>query len=206
MTSGHFQVLRKASRPEIGTLPDERALVIQAQQGDTSAFRQLYEHYKDRIYSLIYYSLKDPHAAEDVLQTVFVKVFQALPLFRLESGFLTWVYRVALNECKNRKRRRRIFVPIGEVEEVWNRHDPGVLPDVQHASEQMQQKVRLAVLNLKPKLRTVIALRYIEDLSYEEIAAILGSSPGTVASRLHRALAALEAKLGKPGSTQNELR
>src|SRR5262249_29603922 len=151
---------------------------------------------------VIYYSLRDTDLAQDVLQTVFVKVFQALPLFRLESSFLTWVYRVALNECKNAKRRPRIFVPLSEVDEVWRREDPCALPDATHASPQMQRKVRKAVLSLNPKLRSVIVLKYLEDLSYEEIAAVLGASPGTVASRLHRALAALEAKLGSDESSE----
>lgn len=203
MTIGRFQVLRRS--PESASLPGERDLVLRAQQGDTGAFKQLYDHYKDRIHTVIYYSLRDDDATEDVLQTVFVKVFQALPLFRLESCFLTWVYRVALNECKNRRRRRKLFVPISDAEEVWNKYDPGALPDAQHASEQMQQEVRVAVLALRPKLRAVVVLRYIEDLSYEEIAAVLGSSPGTVASRLHRALAVLESRLSRSVS-QNELR
>ena len=81
-------------------LQQERDLIVAAQKGDTLAFKKLYERYRDRVYSLIYYNLNDAHLAEDVAQTVFVKAFQALPSFRMESGFLTWIYRVALNECK----------------------------------------------------------------------------------------------------------
>jgi RNA polymerase sigma-70 factor, ECF subfamily len=195
MSTARFQILKRENQPSSSSLPDERALVVQAQQGDTAAFKQLYEHHKDRVYNIIIYSLKERHSAEDVLQTVFVKAYAALPYFRQESNFLTWIYRVALNECKNRRRRKRIFVPLSESADAWNRSDVASLPDEQHAREQMQQKVREAVLTLRPKLRTVVVLRYVEDLSYEEIAAILGSTPGTVASRLHRALAALETKL-----------
>src|SRR5262249_7570931 len=138
----------------------------------------------------------DVSSAEDALQSVFVKVFQALPFFRLESCFLTWVYRVALNECKNRKRRRQIFVPISEFGDCFNEADPAAGPDQVQLSDQMSQAVRRAVMELNPKLRAVVVLKYLEELSYEEVADILDCSPGTVASRLHRALDALEKRLG----------
>jgi RNA polymerase sigma-70 factor, ECF subfamily len=173
----------------------ELDLIRAAQQGDTSAFKQLYEQYYDRVYGLIYYSLIDGHQAEDALQTVFVKVFQALPFFRLESSFLTWIYRVALNECKNRNRRRKIFIPLSWISDALSHPDPAPTPDVVHASQELGLHVREAVMNLKPEYRTVVVLKYLEELSYEEISSILGCSPGTVGSRLNRALQILEERL-----------
>ena len=176
-------------------LPNERELLLAAQQGDASAFKELYEHYCDRIYNVIRYSLKDAAAAEDALQNVFIKVYEALPCFRLESSFLTWVYRVAINECKNRKRSRWFFTSLEEISDNLNHAHPA--PDALHAADELKESVRLAVLQLRPKYRQVVALKYSEDLSYEEIAAILKCSPGTVASRLHRALDLLEKRLRK---------
>jgi len=174
----------------------EQDLIAAAQHGDTGAFQELYEYYRERVYNLIYYSLNDVQQAEDAFQTVFVKVFKALPHFRLESSFHTWMYRIALNECKNRKRRPRLFVPISNISDGRDEPDPSPGPDALHASNQSAQIVRRAVMNLKPKYRTVVILKYLEEMSYEEIAVTLGCSPGTVASRLCRALQILEKRLG----------
>jgi RNA polymerase sigma-70 factor, ECF subfamily len=187
MIPPHLQIVEGSS--------SERDLILAAQAGDTSSFQQLYEKYKDRVYNLIYYSVDEPSHAEDVLQTVFVKVFQALPAFRLDSCFLTWVYRVAINECKNRKRRRRLFVSMSELPQVDAKPDPALTPEVEHLTNHVALMVRNAIMELNPKLRAVIALKYFEDLSYEEIASILGCSSGTVASRMHRALNQLEKNL-----------
>ncbi|HSP06953.1 MAG TPA: sigma-70 family RNA polymerase sigma factor [Acidobacteriota bacterium] len=194
MTTGPLRLIRSANEEEASE-PQERNLILAAQDGDAAAFKVLYERYRDRVFSLISYTLKDPPLAEDVLQTVFVKVFQALPYFRHESGFHTWIYRVALNECKNRRRRRRLFVPIDQLAGSLPEVDPGTAPDAMHSSRQVSRMVQEAVLGLRPKLRSVIVLRYVEELSYEEIASVLGCSPGTVASRLHRALSILETRL-----------
>jgi RNA polymerase sigma-70 factor (ECF subfamily) len=183
-------------QPAIGNpLLNERELILATQRGDTGAFKELYEYYSDRIFTLLSYSLNDSAAAEDALQTVFVKVFEALPFFRLESSFLTWIYRVALNECKNRKRRRKLFVPISRETEDSHHIDPGPAPDHQHAVQQASRLIHDAVMDLKPKYRAVVVLKYLEELSYEEIAVVLSCSQGTVATRLHRALAILEKKL-----------
>lgn len=182
---------------------DELDLIRAAQQGDTSAFKQLYEQYYDRVYGLIYYSLIDGHQAEDALQTVFVKVFQALPFFRLESSLLTWIFRVALNECKNRNRRRKIFIPLSWISDAVNHPDPRPTPDAVHASRELGLHVRQAVMNLKPEYRTVVVLKYLEELSYEEISSLLRCSPGTVGSRLNRALHILGEQL-RPFRTSRE--
>ena len=176
-------------------LPEESSWIAAAKEGDRQAFQQLYEQYCDRVYNLIYYSLKESEQAEDILQSVFLKVFQALPLFREDSSFLTWIYRVTLNECKNAKRRRRFWLPLSEIFEKPEEKDPHPLPDVVHTSNLQLLDLRRALVKLKPKYREVVMLKYFEELSYEDVASILGISMGTVASRLHRAMQFLESQL-----------
>jgi RNA polymerase sigma-70 factor (ECF subfamily) len=175
---------------------EERATVIAAQQGDRDAFKALYERYRDRVYNIIFYSMGDELSAEDVLQIVFVKIYRGLPNFRFEASLATWIYRIALNECLNQQRRRGAqHVPfealLGSDEEL----DSGAAADQQHAEGERREIVHRAVMELSPKLRAVVALKYLEGLSYEEIGSVLECSPGTVASRLNRALSELEARL-----------
>lgn len=171
-------------------------LVRAAQRGDKSAFRSLYERHRDRVYNLIFYTLADRVWAEDVLQIVFMKVHRGLPDFRFESSLLTWVCRIAMNECHNQlTRRKQRHVPLeailGSPEEI----DADAPPDLLHSDKQRREIIQQAVMELSPKLRSVVALKYFEGLSYEEIAAVLQCAPGTVASRLNRALSQIEERL-----------
>ena len=175
---------------------EERATIIAAQQGDREAFKVLYERYRDRVYNIIFYSMGDELRAEDVLQIVFVKIYQGLPKFRFEASLATWIYRIALNESLNQQRGRSAqHVPfealLGSDEEL----DSGAAADLQHAEGERREIVHRAVMELSPKLRAVVALKYLDGLSYGEIATVLECSPGTVASRLNRALTQLEARL-----------
>lgn len=175
---------------------EERATVIAAQKGDRDAFKTLYEHYRDRVYNFVFYSIGDEIRAEDVLQIVFVKIYRGLPNFRFEASLATWIYRIALNECLNQQRRRGAeHIPfealLGSDEEL----DSGAAADLQHAEAERREIVHRAVMELSPKLRAVVALKYLDGLSYEEIASVLECSPGTVGSRLNRALSQLEARL-----------
>jgi RNA polymerase sigma-70 factor, ECF subfamily len=174
---------------------DERAVVIAAQKGDREAFKLLYDCYRDRVYNFIFYSMGDELRTEDVLQVVFVKVFRGLPGFRFEASLATWIYRIALNECLNQQRRRVLRqVPFESL--LGSDDEPCATPsDLQHAEAERRQIVHRAVMELSPKLRSVVALRYLDELSYEEIAGVLECSAGTVASRLNRALGQLEKRL-----------
>ena len=175
---------------------EERATIVAAQRGDRDAFKVLYERYRDRVYNIIFYSMGDELRAEDVLQIVFVKIYQGLPKFRFEASLATWIYRIALNESLNQQRGRSAqHVPfealLGSDEEL----DSGAAADLQHAEGERREIVHRAVMELSPKLRAVVALKYLDGLSYQEIATVLECSPGTVASRLNRALTQLEARL-----------
>jgi RNA polymerase sigma-70 factor (ECF subfamily) len=174
----------------------ERTTVLAAQKGDREAFRVLYDRYRDRVYNIIFYSMGDELRAEDVLQIVFVKIYRGLPSFRFEASLSTWIYRIAVNECLNQQRRRGAqHVPFEALLGSDEEFDEGASADRQHADRERREIVHRAVMELSPKLRAVVALKYLDGLSYEEIASVLDCSPGTVASRLNRALGELELRL-----------
>lgn len=182
----------RESQPDI----EEKATVMAAREGDRQAFKVLYERYRDRVYNLIFYSIGDEVRAEDVLQIVFVKIYRGLPNFRFEASLSTWIYRIAVNECLNQQRARGAHhVPFEALLGSDEEFDEGASADRQHAESERRAIVHRAVMELSPKLRAVVALKYLDGLSYEEIASVLECSPGTVASRLNRALGQLEARL-----------
>ena len=175
---------------------DDRDLVVAVQQGDRVAFKVLYEHHRDRVYNLIYYSLNDPRMVEDVLQIVFMKIYRGLPGFRFEASLSTWIYRVTINECQNQNRQPNVrFVPFDTIAGSGEEIDLASIPEQRHSYRERQEIIQEAVMQLSPKLRAVVVLKYIEGLSYEEIAQVLECAPGTVASRLNRALGDLESRL-----------
>lgn len=153
--------------------------------------RALYEQYAGRIFTLARYALGSEAAAEDAVQAVFLRAFQNLAQFRGQANAGTWLWRIAVNHCHDelRRRRRREEVPL---DAILGWADDAHTPEQRHAVRQVDEIVARALLELSPKLRTVVVLRYIEELPYDEIAAILGCSIGTVSSRLARALATLE--------------
>jgi RNA polymerase sigma-70 factor, ECF subfamily len=165
------------------------------QEGDREAFRLLFEAYKDKVFSIAVYSLHgDEATAGDVTQQVFLKLMTTIAQFRGDAEFTTWLYRLVVNACIDEQRRRRRFLPFGE-------SAPMSKPDDRSHQEKHYERVEIAgavkeaVGELKPKFRLPILLKYIEGLSYEEIAEVLGCSKGTVASRLNRGHKALAKRL-----------
>ena len=178
-----------------GALPaeGERRIVLAAQRGDEEAFRELYQTFRDPIWALVNSLIGDPLQAQDILQNVFFKAFRGLGGFRFQSGLFTWIYRIAHNECRNHLRKRNVpFIPL---EAVLGSQDEIDRARVFDRSEARKAALRAAVMELPFKMREVIALKYLQDLSYKEMSRILGCPPGTVASRLNRALAELEVRL-----------
>jgi RNA polymerase sigma-70 factor, ECF subfamily len=169
--------------------------VIRAcQEGDREAFRLLFEAYRDRVFSIACYSLGDEAAADDVTQQIFVKLFTRIGQFRGESEFTTWLYRLVINSCLDERRKQRRFLPVeefGPVSKAIHRKSP----ESGYERREIAGSVREAIGGLKPKMRLPVLLKYIEGLSYEEIAEVLGCSKGTVASRLNRAHKALAKRL-----------
>jgi RNA polymerase sigma-70 factor, ECF subfamily len=176
--------------------------IIEAcQQGDRAAFQILFETYKDKVFSIaVYSSGGDRAVADDVTQQIFLKLFTAIRQFRGESEFTTWLYRLVVNACLDEGRRRRRLLPLGETVAMRNPGDKKP-QEKQYARLEIAAAVREAISELKPKFRLPILLKYIEGLSYEEIASVMGCSKGTVASRLnrgHRQLAKRLSHLNNP--------
>jgi RNA polymerase sigma-70 factor (ECF subfamily) len=174
----------------------ERELVLAAQRAEPAALREIYIAYHRRAYNLVLYSLGDPALAQDVLQVVFLKVFRGLASFRFQSSLATWIYRIAHNEC--REHHRRLKPPIVPLEAVLgsaDEVDPKPSSHDLHARRERDLIIQRAVMELPVKMREAVVLKYVEGLSYDDMARVLGCAPGTVASRLNRALAELEERL-----------
>ncbi len=170
--------------------------VIEAcQQGDRDAFQLLFEAYKDKVFSLAVYTIGGDRAiADDVTQQIFLQLFTAIRQFRGDSEFTTWLYRLVVNACIDERRRRKRWLPWGETEAMKS---PGERKpqEKQFARLEVAAAVQAAIAELKPKFRLPILLKYIEGLSYEEIAVVMNCSKGTVASRLNRGHSQLAKRL-----------
>ena len=158
----------------------------------TDDLRALYEQYAGRIFTLARYALGSEVAAEDAVQSIFLKAFQSRERFRGEAAASTWLWRIAVNHCNDELRRRRRRAEEVPLDAILGWADDAHTPEQRHAVKQVDEIVARALLELSPKLRTVVVLRYVEEMPYDEIAAVLGCSVGTVSSRLARALATLE--------------
>jgi RNA polymerase sigma-70 factor (ECF subfamily) len=170
--------------------------VIEAcQQGDRAAFQLLFETYKDKVFSIaVYSSGGDRAVADDVTQQIFLKLFTAIRQFRGDSEFTTWLYRLVVNACLDERRRRRRLLPLPETIAMTNPSEKKP-QEKQYARREVSEAVQAAIGELKPKFRLPILLKYIEGLSYEEIASVMGCSKGTVASRLNRGHSQLAKRL-----------
>ena len=175
--------------------PIDERVITACQRGDRHALRLLFEAYKDRVYSIALYSLSgDESFAADVTQQVFLKLMTRIGQFRGDSEFTTWLYRLVVNTCLDERRKQKRFVPLADFA-VMGMNSQGKSQVTQYAQHETATLVQNAITELKPKLRLTILLKYIEGLSYEEIASVLGCSKGTVASRLNRAHKALAQRL-----------
>jgi len=173
---------------------DER-IIDDCRQGDREAFRLLFEAYKDKVFSIAVYSFPgDEAVAGDITQQVFLKLMTTIVQFRGDSEFSTWLYRLVVNTCTDEQRRRRRFFPLRD-SVAMNRVGERRPQEKHYARVELAESVKAAIGELKPKFRLPILLKYIEGLSYEEIAAVLGCSKGTVGSRLNRGHQALARRL-----------
>jgi RNA polymerase sigma-70 factor (ECF subfamily) len=171
------------------------AVIEACRQGDRDAFQLLFETYKDRVFSIAVYSAGGDHAvADDVTQQIFLKLFTAIRQFRGDSEFTTWLYRLVVNACVDERRRRKRWLPWGDGVATTQSTD-GRAQEKQFDRLEISETVREAIAELKPKFRLPILLKYIEGLSYDEIATVMGCSKGTVASRLNRGHSQLAKRL-----------
>jgi RNA polymerase sigma-70 factor (ECF subfamily) len=182
----------------------DQLLVERARAGERAAFDQLVSRYQRRLMRLLTRLLNDPAEAEDVVQETFIKAYRALRHFRGDAAFYTWLYRIAINTAKNALLNRKRHVASQRVEPSLSRPEGSNederlrdinTPESMLASKQIAQTVNAAMDALPIDLRTAIALREIEGLSYEEIAQIMACPIGTVRSRIFRAREAIARKL-----------
>lgn len=166
-------------------------LIDQCRQGDRAAMRSLYDLNQRRVYSIaLNYFGGDVSKAEDVTQQVFLKMFTKMS-FRGDSEFTTWLYRMTVNACIDETRKNRRWFGIGD----WFVDDRYSTADESIQVGEVSEHVRRGVGSLKPEYRLPVVLKYVEGLSYQQIADVLGCSIGTVSSRLNRAHKILAEKL-----------
>ncbi len=177
-------------------------LVRAAQRGDRTAFRQLYERHKQRVFRTAHRLLGDRAQAEDILQEVFVTVYRRLGTFDFRSAFATWCYRITVNICYDvmRKQERRAkyhaFDIDLEASDDLLQASASTQPDREVRRYEVQRYIEHALQQLSPDQRATFVLREVEGLSYDEIASAMQCSPKTVSSRLTRARQQLMDLLG----------
>ena len=183
----------RTARHRVG---DEAGLIEQARAGDQRAFAALVEPHRSMLTAVCYRIVGDEGAAEDALQETLVAAWRHLDRFQGRSKFSTWLYRLVVNACVDRARGRKHDAAGQDV--VVLEHVAAATASQEDLFERRQTTaaVQQAVASLPARLRAAILLRYFEDLSYSDIAAVLNCSIGTVASRLNRGHRLLAKKLG----------
>jgi RNA polymerase sigma-70 factor (ECF subfamily) len=178
-------------------------LVKRVQRGDKTAFDLLVRKYQHKVVKLVLRYVRNPAEAEDIAQEAFIKAYRALPQFRGDSAFYTWMYRIAINTAKNSLASRdrspiRYDLDLNDPEESHSvqtkLQDPDT-PEGMALTEEIRQIVNSAIDALPEELKTAIVLRELDGLSYEEIAAAMECPVGTVRSRIFRAREAIDKRL-----------
>jgi RNA polymerase sigma-70 factor, ECF subfamily len=181
----------------------DQLLVERAQRGDKRAFELLVEKYQHKLARLVSRLVRDPGEAEDVTQEAFIKAYRALPSFRGDSAFYTWLYRIGINTAKNflvATGRRAPTSTEVDAEEAEGYESSELLHDINTPeslllSKEIGTTVNSAIESLPEELRSAIQLRELEGMSYEEIAKLMDCPIGTVRSRIFRAREAIAEKL-----------
>lgn len=180
----------------------DQQLVDRVLSGNKNAFNLLVLRYQHRVSALIARFVRDPHEVEDVTQEAFIKAYRALHLFRGDSAFYTWLYRIAVNTAKNHlvSRSRRppandVEVADAELSEVGTVLREIENPESRLATDKLKQAIEAAIEDLPEDLRTAFTLREFSGLSYEDITQVMDCPVGTVRSRIFRAREAIDKKI-----------
>lgn len=180
----------------------DQELVARVQRGDKKAFDLLVLKYQQKVANLVSRYIRDPSETLDVTQEAFIKAYRALPRFRGESAFYTWLYRIAINTAKNyivaqgrRPPSTGVDAEVAEQLDVGARLKEHATPEHFLLEQELADTVHKAIDDLPDDLRTAITLRELEGLSYDEIARAMSCPVGTVRSRIFRAREAIDAKL-----------
>ena len=189
------QIITKPNADALRKMNDD-ALITAFQSGDQDVYRILVERHQERIRNLLYSIFHDRDFIDDLAQEVFIKAYQALPNFRFEASFYTWLYRIAVNKSRDelRKRKTRRFFSFQTLDEGIEK-DLHARLSVPPEDRDMQELIALGLKTLPEKFRTAVILKDIEGLPYEEIADIMQCELGTVKSRISRARAMLRKAL-----------
>ena len=183
------------------------SLVQRAQKGEAGAFDALVRRYQHKVVKLVMRYVRNQTEAEDIAQEAFIKAYRALPRFRGDSAFYTWLYRIAINTAKNAlaaRARNPVQFDIDRGEgrddgdapfDLQDRMTDTATPEALALTEEIRATVTAAIEQLPEDLRTAIMLRELEGLSYEEIATTMDCPVGTVRSRIFRAREAVDARL-----------
>jgi RNA polymerase sigma-70 factor (ECF subfamily) len=203
MRSTEKQTLHDQSAQKPASGSSDLALVKRVQQGDRSAFDLLVVKYQHKILNLIMRYIRDPSEALDVAQEAFLKAYRAVPSFRGDSAFYTWLYRIAVNTAKNHlvaARRRPLTIGFdsqdGESYDVFGDLRDIDTPERLALTNEIGETINRAIAALPDELRTAILLREIEGMSYEEIVQTMDCPVGTVRSRIFRAREAIDKLVG----------
>ncbi len=180
----------------------DKELVRRVKKGDRHAFDLLFSRYQHKILNLVGRYLRDREDIEDIAQETFIKAFRALPRFRGESAFYTWLYRIAINTAKNHlvaRSRRPPGVDV-DVEEAEFMDGTDALkesenPESALARDELSAEIDLAISQLPDDLRSAVTLREFDGLTYEQIAEIMDCPVGTVRSRIFRAREAIDSRI-----------
>ena len=182
----------------------ENELIASCKRGDRDAFNEIVMKYQTQVFNIAYSVLSDYDDASDAAQEVFIKIYRSIASFKGQSSFSTWLYRICVNVCNDilRKRQRRgpsVSLDAEEEDKGAAAELVSELPTPEQSAEQNERQriVREAIAGLNEEYRAVIICYDIQQLSYEETAAILKCPVGTVKSRLNRARAALRKKLSE---------
>ncbi len=171
---------------------DDATLVRQAQKGDSRAFDQLVTRYQERLYGTLYHMTSNHEDADDLVQEAFIKAYKALPSFKGDSSFFTWLYRIAVNKTINhiKSRKNRPQMSLNDLD--FNaEHDPDIVALVSEKTprrdaglSELQEKLNAAMQRLSETHRMVVAMHDVQGMSHEEISRIMDCNTGTVRSRL----------------------
>ncbi len=175
----------KLAVPKILKLDDDFTLIKNFLEGDENSFKELLLRHKDKVRNIVYLTLGNSNAIDDISQEVFITVYKNLKRFRFQSQFTTWLYRITVNKCKDHMRKQKIrhlFKPINDSDSAGNFGYNQTMGE-----NDIPAIVRSAISKLPDKLRIPLLLKDIEGLSYQEIAESIDCEIGTVKSRIFRA-------------------
>lgn len=178
------------------TSPEDRLILDKIRNAETRdyGFNLLVRNYSKRVYWLVRKMVIDHDDADDITQEVFIKIHKHIDGFRESSKLFTWIYRIATNECLSflRSKRRKFFLPVNDVEyELGKKIDNGA----GLSGDEIELKLQKALLTLPEKQRLVFNMRYFEELSYEQIAEVTGTSVGALKASHHHAVKKIEEHL-----------